>query len=398
MPSKQQLETALINADKAGDTQAATLLATALKNGQFVENVPSSQGTPAPGASTEEPQWKATLRALYQAPKTIKDILSYSLDFGGAGRRAGDLAVEAGTKLGLPPEATGALAATVDVGISQGIPLALGAGIGAKAAPAIQGGAQKIMQSALKPTIQAARTGKAARAIQTVLDQGINVTPGGVRKLRGLIDDLNTEIKAKIANSNAVVDKDVVASYLDDIANKFKQQVNPQSDLASVQKAYDDFMNHPLLVNKSSMSVQEAQALKQGTYKQLGDKAYGEMKSADIEAQKGLARGLKEQIAAKVPDIAGLNAQESDMLNALSVIERRTLIAANKNPVGLSWLARNPKAAAAFMADRSELFKSLLARMINHNARAIGATAGGVGSEIMMLSNNKKSINQERNP
>lgn len=35
MPSKQQLEAALINADKAGDAQAAQMLATALKNNQF---------------------------------------------------------------------------------------------------------------------------------------------------------------------------------------------------------------------------------------------------------------------------------------------------------------------------------------------------------------------------
>lgn len=35
MPSRQQLETALFNADKAGDVEAATMLATALKNNQF---------------------------------------------------------------------------------------------------------------------------------------------------------------------------------------------------------------------------------------------------------------------------------------------------------------------------------------------------------------------------
>jgi len=45
MPTRQQLESALINADKAGDTQAATQLANALKSGQFEE--PSFMGAGA---------------------------------------------------------------------------------------------------------------------------------------------------------------------------------------------------------------------------------------------------------------------------------------------------------------------------------------------------------------
>ena len=41
----------------------------------------------------------------------------------------------------------------------------------------------------------------------------------------------------------------------------------------------------------------DAQAMKQGTYRALGDKAYGELKGASIEAQKAQARGLKEELA-----------------------------------------------------------------------------------------------------
>jgi hypothetical protein len=43
-------------------------------------------------------------------------------------------------------------------------------------------------------------------------------------------------------------------------------------------------------------------------------------------------------------------------------------MAANNNPVSLAWLAKNPKAAIGFMADKSNLFKSLAARMINAQA------------------------------
>jgi hypothetical protein len=260
--------------------------------------------------------------------------------------------------------------------------MALGGGIGKSvASPIARSSAEHLMTSALKPTLEAARTGKAARAIQTMLDEGISVTKGGMQKLRGKIDELNQEIKQRIAQSTATVNKRQVVRYLDDLTNRLKTQVNPQSDLASIRKSFEDFMRHPQLRGKSDIPVQQAQELKQGTYRALSEKAFGEEKSTSIEAQKALARGLKEGIAQKVPEIAGLNQKESALLNALNVTERRMLVELNKNPAGLSLLSKNPASAIAFMADRSAAFKSLLARLINRQGGnlggAVGAGAGG---------------------
>jgi hypothetical protein len=115
--------------------------------------------------------------------------------------------------------------------------------------------------------------------------------------------------------------------------------------------------------------VQLAQKLKQGTYKVLSGK-YGEAGSASTEAQKALARGLKEEIASEVPAIAGLNAEESKLITTLKVAERRALMEMNKKPIGLAALAGDSKAALAFMADKSAAFKSLAARMINQAGKA----------------------------
>src|SRR6266436_7658315 len=80
--------------------------------------------------------------------------------------------------------------------------MVMGGGIGkAVASPVARSSAEHLMTSALKPTLEAARTGKAARAIQTMLDEGISVTKGGMQKLRGKIDELNQEIKSRIAKS-----------------------------------------------------------------------------------------------------------------------------------------------------------------------------------------------------
>jgi hypothetical protein len=240
---------------------------------------------------------------------------------------------------------------------------------------ALRGAARTTMQSALKPTIAALRTGKADRAITTMLDEGINVSRSGVDKMQGRIDQLNTDIRSQIANSPAIVDKYAVASRLNTVMNDFVRQVAPRTDLAAVQRVFDDFTNHPLLQNTRDIPVALAQEMKQGTYRSLGDKAYGELKGADITAQKALARGLKEEIVAAVPAVRQLNAAESQLLNALSVSERRVMMEANKNPLGLGWLTTDPVKFSGWMADRSGAFKSLIARMLNTTGEATVSSA-----------------------
>lgn len=291
--------------------------------------------------------------------------------------RVGDIVME---KTGSPALAAGSKALTAVLpGVFGG---EVGAAAGASAgAPLAKSAAEHLMTSALKPTLEAARTGKAARAIKTMLDEGISVSKGGMTKLRGLIDELNQEIKQKITSSTATVNKRAVADYLDSLTQKLKSQVNPQADLASIRKSLEDFMEHPSLAGKSEIPVQEAQKLKSGTYKALSERAYGEEKSAATEAQKTLARGLKEEIAKKVPEISGLNKRETELLNALNVTERRMLVELNKNPAGLSLLSHSPSSALAFMADRSAAFKSLAAKLIHrYGAGASRVTGGTVGA------------------
>ena len=112
------------------------------------------------------------------------------------------------------------------------------------------------------------------------------------------------------------------------------------------------------------MPVQLAQSMKQGTYTSLGNKSYGELGGADIEAQKALARGLKEEISSAVGSVAGLNRRQSELMNAVEIAERRALIEGNKNPAGLALLANDPMAGIGFLADRSALAKSLAARSL----------------------------------
>ena len=278
---------------------------------------------------------------------------------------------------GLVTDATGSpglgLAANVAV---QAVPTIFGGEAAKLASPALRKVAHNLMQSAAKPTLEALRTGKAATAIDTMLNEGINVSAGGIAKLRSKIGELNREIMQAIVTSPATVDKGKAASVLFDTVRKFEKQVTPGADLNAINKVWDEFLSHPLLVGRQEMPVQLAQELKQGTYRALGNKAYGELKGAEIEAQKALARGLKDEIADAVPSVRALNAQESKLLTALDVAERRVLMDANKNPAGLGLLTERPAIFAAWMADRSPIFKSLVARMLNAGSEQIPATAG----------------------
>jgi hypothetical protein len=259
---------------------------------------------------------------------------------------------------------------------------------GVGAGDAIKGSARSLMHSALKP--KASMSGKADRAITTMLDEGYNVSPGGVEKLQNRVSDLNSQVKAAIAQSPQKVNKLAAARPLGPLMDRAKRQANPIDDMKAVQGVFNEYIDHPMLVNKAEMPVQLAHDLKTGTYKALGDKSYGELKSASIEAQKALARGLRENIAQKVPTVRPLLAEEANLLNALSVSERRVMVEANKNPLGLGWVSASPMHMAAFMADRSGLFKSLIARMLNTSGNALKDVSGLAGAGISSEANLNK--------
>lgn len=265
---------------------------------------------------------------------------------------------------------------------SEAIPQALSIGLGKFAPKAAvplkktqeiaQAGAKKLMQSAIKPSQKALKSGDAAIAIDTMLEGGYSATPKGVEQIRARIDDLNDQVKKKIASFPENIQLQKVARPVVEQLRKLREQVNPGADIKAIKDAWKEFRNHPLLTpGATEMPVQLAQKLKTGTYRELAKK-YGTPGTAEVKGQKALARGLKEQIAAKVPEIEGLNKEESRLLKTLSVAESRILQHANKNPFGLSLLAKDPAAWAAFMADRSASFKSLLAKVIYTQSKKVG--------------------------
>lgn len=343
MADLAQLEAALVKADAAGDTEGARVLA-----GEVRKMRSSAPAIDVSSAKIQPRDYDAELMK-----GNRMDQVPYE-----AGARVNDwLAAK-----GAPSPMAAGLGSATNAGL-EGVQMMIGGGVGKLAEPAFQAAGRNVMQRALKPGINDALQGKGDRAVQTLLDEGVNVSRGGVEKLRTIGEELNRKAAGEIAGSTANVDKNAVASRLLDTEKKFQAQVNPQGDLNAIQNVWTDFVQHPQLAGQPTMPIQLAQELKQGTYKQLRDK-YGEMGSAATEAQKALAMGLKEEIEKGAPTIIPINRRASDIWNALNVTERRALQQGNKDLTGIAMLAHNPGAAAGMALDRSSLAKSLLARAL----------------------------------
>jgi hypothetical protein len=115
--------------------------------------------------------------------------------------------------------------------------------------------------------------------------------------------------------------------------------------------------------------------MKVGTYKAIGDN-YGEVSNAAIETQKALARGLKEEVAAKVPGIAAMNARDSQLMAAMDAVGRRVAQAGNMDPVGFAWTAiHRPAGFVAALIDRNPAVKSLIARGLWDEAGRVAGIA-----------------------
>jgi hypothetical protein len=240
-------------------------------------------------------------------------------------------------------------------------PAVYGAGrLGTALSDRLRNGAEGLMQSAVKPTLAQLRSGEAKTAIRTMLENGISPNSKGIEKLQALIDAADDKITQGIAGSDAQVFMPHVADRVKDTRAAFMNQASPENDIAAIDAVKKNFLNHPQHPSQL-MSVQDAQKMKQGTYRILSGK-FGEQGSASTEAQKALARGLKEEIATAVPGVSEANAELAKLLKTMSVAERRALMEGNKNPGGLSLLAGNKAGLLAFLADRSANLKALTAR------------------------------------
>jgi hypothetical protein len=218
------------------------------------------------------------------------------------------------------------------------------------------------MTKAAKPSaalLEEFRT-TAPKLAQTLLDEGVNVTRGGVAKLNGLLTASRDELRSMLADSTAAVPKSNVLAEVLPTADKLANQPNPIPDLEAVGKQVEGFVNHPKFTG-STLTPRELQELKTGTYQKLAG-SYGERGSAVVETDKAIARGAKNEIEAAVPDAKALNQRQADLMAAKEAVAKQVGLAANRDPVSMAWIPNNANKVIAWVAEKNPAVKSLLAR------------------------------------
>jgi hypothetical protein len=265
---------------------------------------------------------------------------------------------------------------------TQAIPTVVGAAAGRLAKPVLESTGRFFMQSALKPSKAARDSGKAVRAVDTMLKEGFNVSKGGVEKMQTMVDDLNNVVDDIVKNSNSTVDRDKVVNYLQDVVKKFENRPDALEAQKAVEKAWEQFVTHPMVSGSKQLPMQTAQQLKRGYQASVGDKGYGDLKTAATESEKAIARGLRTEMAAGEPGIVDPLAREAGLINAKKLANDRVLAAANRDVIGIGAILSQPWMLPIWMWDRSPLLKSLLARGLYSGSGPLstgaGAAAGGM--------------------
>jgi hypothetical protein len=266
---------------------------------------------------------------------------------------------------------------------AQAIPMLVGGEVSKiLTSPTLEWAGKKVMRSALVPSQQARMSGKADRVVQTMLDEGVNVTQGGVNKMQSRIAALDKQIDDVIKSSRSTIDKQKIVARLRDVRNKFAfypDAVKAGEDITAARRA---FIDHPTIAGTDKIPIQIAQKLKQGYQRSVGDKGYGELKTAATEAEKAIARALREDISKAEPVVGPLNARSKALIDAVSLAKRRVGMGENASLLGIAPLAHNPTAFITMLAEKWSLSKSLVARILYNAPRPLGQAAGA-GAGLM---------------
>lgn len=197
--------------------------------------------------------------------------------------------------------------------------------------------APKLYESALKipPSVDKKIRGA---AVKTGIEGEYAVSSQGLRKLDTDITTINKSISSSIddfmketsriksLNKKAGYNKYIVPEiHMQDVVTRLDQlksyykQLPPGRAKPFIEDI--DEIGRQYLTQKEPMSLGRAQEMKQAIYR-LNKKHYGDMKSTAIEADKAIARGLKEEIVNIHPELKNLNVQDSALLNLETVLER----------------------------------------------------------------------------
>ena len=174
---------------------------------------------------------------------------------------------------------------------------------------------------------------------QLALDKGLMPSRAGIVKANDLIDNLNTQITAKIddaAASGQRINASKLVSGFDDLIKEYTLSSKPTANKAQISTIKKQIQKELDAAGKTTLTPQEAQKLKQRIYKDL-DGWYSKLKnsSASVRAQKLVARNAKEALEQIIPEIKELNKQEGALIELKKALEKSASRISNRDILGI---------------------------------------------------------------
>lgn len=183
--------------------------------------------------------------------------------------------------------------------------------------------AERLYQSALKPT--KAVESNFPDVVKTGLKNGIVLTKGSIDDVKANLEGLRQQVDDIIdtaTTNGALISTEDVVSRMGRAKEFFKNTPGGSKFIDQLDNLADTFMKE----QGKTIPLDKAQTIKKNTYTLIQD-AYGDLDTAIREGQKDIARGLKEEIVNKVPEVKALNLKQSELIGlerALEDFVRRT--------------------------------------------------------------------------
>lgn len=286
---------------------------------------------------------------------------------------------------------------------ASAVPAVLGGGIGSTASPLFKEAGRGLMQSAIGPSAANLSRGKVEGAIETMLQQGYNATNAGVASMKRKAEEIKEMVKQLTDNSGKLINTTPVRQNIAKVEAKAGQGPSSVQDIGTVQRVEREIFENPNIDQIGTMSVKNAQAMKERIQAKIGDAGYGlGLKPAvEKDALKAGGRGFRQAIEYAEPGVRPLNAAAGELRNAVNVAGPKAALQGNQNPLplgaSLAASVSNPAAALGMYANSSAYIKSLLARLLYSGSEVIPtATGAALGAKLGVRQNSNHTTEEEK--
>lgn len=271
-----------------------------------------------------------------------------------------------------------------------------------------------------------ARSRNVAEAL--IRDQRGQISKRGAQRYADVTSGLQSKVDEIVdANPEARGSTGHLVTSLQGSRGRFQNQWAPKADLSAYDAVADEVLNNPRIqktqrgvvtrttqddlghfgeetgvesVGRSRIPrvrAQTARRLTQGTYRNLGDKAYGELQGAAKEAQKAAARGGRAVLNEALPQVEPINNAISKRIDLGQVLDEAVFRSGKHDPIGLGQQVvlsgSNPGFLLASLLNRPGL-GSPVARGVY---RAGGALTN-VGGEALIRAALLARLNEQEQP